>query len=487
MTTVRRAFRLMPVAALLAFGGPAAVGAGSGALAMSAAQESEEGQKEHAEILQQYGRYGDEVVQAYVDEIGQRIAAKSDRPDLKYTFTVLDSDVINAWATPGGYVYITRGIMAYLNSEAELVAVLGHEVGHVTARHIARRQAGATAAGIGAAVLGVLTGSGDLANVANMAGSALVSSYGRDQELEADALGAKYLDRLGYDPKAIVDVVRFLQNQDQLEIRMAREEGREPHVTHGVFASHPDNEKRMQQAQELAAKMATGETRPDHRDFYLERINGLAVGGGRAQGVIRGSRFYLADLGFTMAFPAGWTVDNPPGRVAARTTTNDAVLMLRPMQIPPGMTPQHFLERLTGGVALSKQGPLEVNGLDGYTAIMSSAHLPWGNQGPMRVAVVYFNGRAFVFTGATRVPIALPASDPLMLASIKTFRRLKDNEFARAEPQRLQVIEAGAQSRVEDLAQESPLGKHAVEKLRLLNDLYPDKEPVAGQKLKIVE
>src|SRR5512141_1404514 len=352
MTIFRRAIRLMPVAALLAFGGPAAIGVDSGALAMSAAQESEEGQKEHAQILQQYGRYGDEVVQAYVDEIGQRIAAKSDRPDLKYTFTVLDSDVINAWASPGGYVYITRGIMAYLNSEAELVAVLGHEVGHVTARHIARRQAGATAAGIGAAVVGVLTGSGDLANMANMAGSALVSSYSRDQELEADALGAKYLDRLGYDPKAIVEVVRFLQNQDQLEIKMAREEGREPHVAHGVFASHPDNEKRMQQAQELAGKMATGETRPDHRDFYLERINGLAVGASRAQGVIRGSRFYLADLGFTMAFPAGWTVDNPPGRVAAKTATNDAVLMLRPMQIPPGMTPQHFLERLTGGVAL---------------------------------------------------------------------------------------------------------------------------------------
>ena len=439
------------------------------------------------EILQQYGRYYDEVVQAYVDEIGQRIAAKSDRPDLKYTFTVLDSDDVNAWAIPGGYVYITRGIMAYLNSEAELVAVLGHEVGHVTARHIARRQAGATAAGIGAAVVGVLTGSGDLANMANMAGSALVSSYSRDQELEADALGAKYLDRLGYDPKAIVDVVRLLQAQDQLEIRMAREEGREPHIAHGVFASHPDNEKRLQQAEVVAAKLATSETRPDHRDFYLERINGLAVGSSRAQGVVRG--IALLPGGPRVHDGISGRVDGrQPPRPGGREDDDPRRGPDAAADADPAGDDAAALPRATDrGVALTKKEPLDVNGLDGYTAIMSSAKLMWGNQGPMRIAVVYFNNLAFVFTGATRVPIALPASDPLMLASIKTFRRLKDNEFARAEPERLQVIEAGAQIQNRGPRAESPLGKYAVEKLRLLNDLYPDKEPVAGQKLKIVQ
>ena len=107
---------------------------------------------------------------------------------------MLDSDEVNAFALPGGYVYITRGIMAYLNSEAELTAVIGHEVGHVTARHAVRQQPGATAAGIGATLVGILTGSGDLANVANMAGQALISGYGRDMELEADQLGAEYLN-----------------------------------------------------------------------------------------------------------------------------------------------------------------------------------------------------------------------------------------------------------------------------------------------------
>jgi predicted Zn-dependent protease len=120
---------------------------------MSAAQEAEIGRKMHPQILQQYGRYEDEALQAYVNDVGQRIAKVSHLPNLQFTFTVLDSPEINAFALPGGYVYITRGIMAYLNSEAQLVAVLGHEVGHVTARHAVRQQTGATAAGVGATVI----------------------------------------------------------------------------------------------------------------------------------------------------------------------------------------------------------------------------------------------------------------------------------------------------------------------------------------------
>ena len=480
MSFLRRALVLLPVAALL-LGGPAVH-------AKSAEQSAEDARKAHALELQKYGRYDDEILQAYVDEVGQRVAAKGDRPDLKYTFTVLDSDVFNAWANAAGYVYITRGLMGYLNSEAELVAVLGHEIGHVTARHGAGRQAGATASNIGATVIGVLTGSGELANAAGMAGAALVQSYSRDQELEADALGAKVVDRLGYDPKASVDVVRIMQNRDSLEFQMARDEGRDPRVEYGVFASHPDNESRLKAAIATAEKQATSEPRPDNRDIYLERINGMAVGSSRAQGVVRGSRFYFADLGFTVAFPSGWKVENLPDRVVAHTGANDAVLALRTSQIPPGLTPQHLLERLTGGVVLTKREPLEINGLEGYTAIVSSAKLMWGNQGPMRIAVVYYNNLAYVFTGATRVPIALPASDPLMLASVKTFRRLRDEtDFARAEPPRLRIVEAGPQTRIEDLARGSPLGKYAVQELRLMNALFPDKQPVPGQKLKIVE
>ena len=175
---------LAALGVLAALGGCATnpVTGGTDIVTMSEAQEIELGREMHPQILQQYGRFDDEQLQQYVSEVGQRIATKSHRPNLQYTFTVLDGDEVNAFALPGGYVYITRGIMAYLNSEAELAAVIGHEVGHVTARHSVKQQAGATAAGVGAMVVGILTGSGDLMNVAGMAGNALISGYGRDED-----------------------------------------------------------------------------------------------------------------------------------------------------------------------------------------------------------------------------------------------------------------------------------------------------------------
>jgi predicted Zn-dependent protease len=454
---------------------------------MTAEQEVAIGRELHPKTLQQFGRYDDEALQGYVNEIGQRIARVSHRPELQYTFTVLDTQDINAFALPGGYVYITRGIMAYLNSEAELVAVLGHEVGHVTARHAVRQQAGATATGVGATIVGILTGSGELASVANMAGTALVSGYGRDMELEADDIGAQYLDRLGYDPDAMIDVVRLLKNQEMFEVQLARQEGREPRVYHGVFATHPDNDTRLKEVVAAAHKVDTGESRPDGRQAYLDRINGLPFGPSRAQGVVRGSRFYHADMGFTVAFPTGWTIQNLPTKVVAFTPQKDAFLEVTVMPVPPNVDPKEFIGRNLAGTPLSDAGSLQVNGLPGYTAVAREVPLPWGNRGPARYAVVYFNNLAYVFRGATRLNSALSASDPLFLSSIKTFRRLKDNEFELAEPDRIRVIKVGPQTNIEGLAQKSPIRQYPAERLRLLNDLYPNREPVLGQLLKVVD
>jgi predicted Zn-dependent protease len=481
--------KLPVLLALLALGGCATnpVTGGTDVVLMSEAQEIETGRQMHPKVMQQYGRYEDEALQAYVNGIGQKIAAVSHRPTLQYTFTVLDSDQVNAFALPGGYVYITRGIMAYLNSEAELVAVLGHEVGHVTARHAVRQQTGSAATGVGATVIGILTGSSDLATIANMAGTALVSGYGRDMELESDQLGAQYLQRLGYDPDAMIDVVRLLKNQELFEVQLARRENRDPRVYHGVFSTHPDNDTRLKEVVSAAGKMSGGEPKSDGRELYLQKITGLPVGPSRAQGVARGSRFYHADMGFTVAFPTGWNIQNSPTKVLAVTPLKDAFLELTAMPAPPGVGPREFLGRNLSGTTLVESEPLQVNGLPGYTVLAREVSLPWGNRGPARYAVVYFNNLAYVFRGATRLNSAMSASDPLFLSSIKTFRRLKDNEFAVAEPDRIKVLKAGPQTRIEELARSSPIRQYPAERLRLLNDLYPDKEPTPGQLLKVVD
>ena len=179
-------------------------------------KELEMGRTYHPQIIEQYGRYEDEALQRYVQDVGQRLAAVSHRDDLVYRFTVLDSPVINAFALPGGYIYITRGMMAYLNSEAELAAVLGHEIGHVTARHGVRQQSAAQAASLGYTLGAILlpglrtAGAQDLFNVF---GGALLSGYGREHELESDRLGAEYLARSGYPSEAMIEVIGVLKDQ----------------------------------------------------------------------------------------------------------------------------------------------------------------------------------------------------------------------------------------------------------------------------------
>jgi predicted Zn-dependent protease len=268
---------------------------------------------------------------------------------------------------------------------------------------------------------------------------------------------------------------------------MARQENRKPRIYHGVFASHPDNDTRLHEVVKEAHKINVTEQRPDNRDVYLGHVDGLAVGSSRAQGVVRGSRFYHGDLGITMAFPSGWVVDNQPSKVVAYPQAKDAMIDVSAQPPPQNVAPKEFLGKLLQGTPTTSAQELDVNGLPGYLATARSIGLPWGNQGPAMIAVVYFNNLAYVFKGAPRQAAGLSSFEPLFVSSVKTFRRLKDNEFQAAEPDHVKVIVAGQGTTVEQLAKASPIKQYATERLRLLNDLYPDKEPTAGQKLKIVQ
>jgi predicted Zn-dependent protease len=442
----------------------------------------------HPMLLQQFGgAYDDPQLQAYVNEVGQQAAKASHRPNLQYYFTVLDSEDINAFTTGGGFVYVTRGILNYLNSEAELAAVLGHEIGHVTARHPVRQQSQSTLAGIGAAAIGIFTGSGDLANLANYAGAAIVRGYGRDQELEADRLGAEYLVDIGYDSQHMIDVVRLLKNQEMFELQRAREEKRQPRVYHGVFSTHPDNDERLREVVKAAEKLKGKAPNEDaRRERYLQKIEGLPMGASRAQGVLKGNRFYHADLGLTIAFPSGWHVENKSDRLIAVSPQKDSILQMQTQAPPPNTGPREFLSRLLARASASSPESIEVNGLQAYTAVARAMQTEFGLV-PARYAVIYYNNLAYVFAGASKASSGAPAADPLFMSTIRTFRRLKQTEFAAAEPYKIKTIRATETTRIADLARTSPIPKYAAETLRLLNDLYPDKEPAPGQLLKIVE
>jgi predicted Zn-dependent protease len=275
---------------------------------MSEQQELAAGRQANQQVLQQYRIYPDQQLQRYVNAVGQQLAAKSHRSDLTYTFTVVDSTEVNAFALPGGYVYITRGLLGYLNSEAELAAVLGHEIGHITARHAVRQQTSAQAASVGAGMLSILVpelANAGLGETVNMLGTALLRGYGREHELEADRLGADYLAKSGYDPQAMLAVIRTLKEQEIFDQRLARLEGREARAYHGVFSTHPDNDTRLREIIDYAAA-----ERPAadgvYRDRFLDEIDGMIFGPNPAEGVLVGNTFYHPDLGIAMQFPAGW-------------------------------------------------------------------------------------------------------------------------------------------------------------------------------------
>ena len=448
---------------------------------MSEKKEISIGKENHEEILQKMPIYTEPEMNAYVNKVGQKVAANGHRNKLKYTFTIIDSPDINAFALPGGYIYINRGLMTYLNNEAQLAAVLGHEIGHVTARHSVRQHSAGTAASIVSAVLTVGTGSSAIGDLSNVAGSALVSGYGREHELEADSLGAEYLYKSGYDPQAMVEVIGILKDQEQFAKFKAREEGTQVKSYHGLFASHPRNDVRLQEVVGKAGKLAESQKETYAGDFR-EHLDGIEFGDSDKSGVRRGSRFYHKLMNFTVAFPGAWKLQNSPNALVAYPSTQDAFLQLQVQGDLGNLTPEQFIAERLKIENLQQGEVIDQYELRGYTGIVPAT----GKRGPVRIAVIYHNDQAYYFSGVNRRPDGVNY-DPFFTASIGSFRPLKSEEYKLAAGMRIKYIKATADTNYESLAQQSKSEKYAQEQLRLLNGDYPRGEPEAGQWLKIVE
>jgi predicted Zn-dependent protease len=450
---------------------------------MSESDEIHLGQQYNQQILEEMPVYDDPALAAYVDAVGQRVARNSHRPALDYHFTVLDSDTVNAFALPGGYIYITRGIMAYLNSEAELAAVLGHEIGHVTARHSVRQQSAATVTGVAGAVLGAATGLPGSQDLFGVLGNAMLSGYGRDHELESDRLGAEYLARSGYDPQAMLEVIGVLKNQELYEKERARREGRQAQSYHGVFASHPENDQRLQEVVGAAGQLNPAGQPLLGRESYLAHLEGLAFGPSASEGIVAGSRFYHLPLDFALAFAEGWTVSNQPERLLAVAPGQAALLEVTVTPRPPRVTPRQFMEK-QGAHNPQRGESLDLNGLDSYTAVARVSTNLGERDG--RFVVLFDEAHAFLFTGVSRQADDLDTFDKQFLSVARSFHRLDEAEKSRAAGLRLHLIDTTPATRLETLARESPVATDAETRLRLLNGLYPDLDPNPGQTLKIV-
>jgi len=447
---------------------------------MSEREEIALGQRYSQEILKQQPRYADEKLQAYVQQVGERVAKHGHRSNLDYSFTVIDSPDINAFALPGGYIYIHRGLLAYLNSEAELAAVLGHEVGHVTARHSVRQQSQSTAWGILGQVVAIGTGVSAAGDLTNVLGTAFVRGYGRDMELEADGLGAQYLARSGYDPQAMIEVVKVLKNQEDFARDQAALRGQPVPAGgyHGLFDTHPDNDRRLHQVIGPARALAGGQ-QDIKREAFLQHLDGLPFGDSEATGVRRGQRFYHADLNFTLSLPEGWELLNRPDAVIGHTPDRQAFIAMTVGEFTQGLTPEIFLRKQAGGQRLVAGEPLLQAGLQGHTAVIP------GNPAK-RVAVIVQGQRAYLFIAAVKGHGSLESQDDNFQQVIKSFRPLKAEERKLAQPLRLHLVKAKSGQTMVSLARESKSPGDLEPRLRLLNNLYPSGEPRPGDWLKVL-
>lgn len=433
----------------------------------SQAEEIEQGREYHPRIIARYGVYDDPALQRYVDNIGQRLARVSHRSHLDFTFTVLDSPEINAFALPGGYVYITRGIMAYLDSEAELAGVLGHEIGHVTARHSVRQQGGQVASGILSVLITAVTGSVTAGDLSQQVGTGLVRGYGREHELEADRLGAEYLHKTGYNPDNMLQVISVLKDQEIYERELAKRENREPNIYHGVFSTHPENDERLKTVIRAAKKLSSQAYRDDDREAYHAMIEGLLWGPGARQGIVVGNRFSHPELGFALQFAPGWDVRNNPDRLFASNPQTGAVLQVGLSALDDNESLSALLRRLTD------KDDLEVAETPyGATALVN---VKAGNAGrqPARLSAIVLDGERALTLLGTSPADTFTETDRSVVDVNLSFTRLSKAQIAAIQAPRLRIVERRAQS-FASLARESAIAYDAESIIRLLNRAFPD-------------
>jgi predicted Zn-dependent protease len=461
---------------------------------MDEAAEIAEGKKAHEQVIQEYGVYNDPKLQAYVNQLGQKLAKQSHRSNLQWHFTVLDSPEINAFALPGGYVYVTRGIMAYMESEADLAGVIGHEIGHVTARHGAQRATRQQNAGLGvlaASVLGAVlesqgvSGAGRIASeVSQGVAAGYIASYGRDQELQADSLGAEYLARTNYDPRSMIDVITVLRNQERFAAEAASAEGRAVPSQPDWLASHPSNEKRLQDIQQLASRYS-GSYGDEGRTRYLQAIKGMTFGESREQGVTRGRNFYHEPLGIALTAPQDWKIRNDSDSLVVMNSERDAALVMQTVPTQAGSSHEEIIRK----VIKPERGNLErvtLNGLNA-TRFTGMRRTDQGQlQGVAATVVTGPAGRNYLLLQAGKNTSALQRAQGSLREAEASFRPLTAADRKAATPWTLNIVPypGGGFSQ---LARSSPLDARPEAQLRLINGVYAGGEPQPGQMVKIVQ
>ncbi|MDF2638336.1 MAG: peptidase Ste24p [Novosphingobium lindaniclasticum] len=451
-----------------------------------------EGAKAHPDLLPEFGGALTGPQASYVEQVGKTIAIQSGLSNARgdFTVTLLNSPVNNAFAIPGGYVYVTRQLTALMNNEAELAGVLGHEVGHVAARHSAKRQQAASRnqllGVLGSVLSGVLLGDSAFGRLgqqlASQGSQMLTLKYSRSQELEADRLGISYLKRAGYDPRAMATVLDSLARQNALESQLRGSTNQVPQWA----STHPDPASRVRDAQAQAgsAQSGSGQAGMTNRDVFLARIDGLVYGDDPKQGIIDGNRFTHPDLRLAFQAPEGFYLVNGTQAVSINGDSGKAQFSGGALGTGLDAYIQTVFASLTqSGQARIVPSRIERAEVNGLAAAYGVAQVQ-ASSGPVDVAVFAYDfggGKAYHFLTITRVGGAGAFN-----GMFKSMRRITAGEAGQVKPRRLSVVTVKAGDTVQSLAGRMAYTDAAVERFLVLNGLESSARLVPGQKVKLV-
>lgn len=458
------------------------VAPGTGRSSFNLLSEDDEralGEKTHPQIVKEFGgAYDSPELAAYVAGLGQRLVGVSETPTADFRFTVLNSQIVNAMALPGGYIYVTRGLLALTSNEAEIAGVLGHEIGHVLARHTAERVSRAQATGLLTAVLGAVVG---IPGVAQMGAAAYLQSFSRDQESEADHLGLRYLVRGGWHPQAMVTMLEKLRDQARLEALMA---GRSADSIDQLdfMASHPRTIDRVNATMaEVAGVSPQGAWGVD---TFLDRIDGMVYGDDVDQGVVRDRVFSHPGLGLRFEVPAGFRMVNGDKAVVATHLSGAAVVFDGAPARGVSDMRQYIRQVWLKRASLSGLEAIDINGMAAATAA-TRGRTKQGEADVRVVAIRFDADTIFRFTFVTP-PAQTAALSTELRRTTYSFRRLSAEERAAVKPWRIRVVRIQAGDSVEKLAARMAPNQWQVELLRALNGLGDGEQPAPGRRIKLV-
>lgn len=440
------------------------------------------GAKSHPQILEQFGGEVQGPATIYVKRVGERIATSAGLAN-QCTFSVINSEVVNAFAVPGCYIYITRGLLAIMNSEDELASVLGHEVGHVTADHSTRRQNTSMATSLGAVLAGVLTGSGEIANLAGQLGQVYTLGYSREQEFEADDLGVRYLGGAGYNQYAAAEMLNELGLNDALE---AKTNNRSTADTTPSWArTHPLSADRVVRAKSRAQAAGANPGAPPRMiRTYFDAINGMLIGDDPEQGFVSGRTFSHPKLKIAFEAPEGFALQNSPQAISIAGKTGKA-------QFSGGKMPDAGLEAYAAqtlkavlGQSPAQYGQRQTTTINGLDAVVAPARAQ-NQSGQILDVVVYayrVGGSAYSFITLSPAGAGQPFA-----SMVRSFRTLTDKEAAALKARQISIVTAGAKDSAESISRRMAYNDFQYERFQVLNGRDASSPPLkAGDLVKIV-